>query len=650
MAAGEPGLTPTSRWRDPWWWLLPAILAVSFGLRLQLVAGGGRLLWSDETRYYQSQEAVARWAAGDFAAGVRAILGGADHLFFKVLGLAPAAWEQMAGPSPLVVGSYFAGFSVLNILLVWAIARAAGAVRREAAIAALLQAGAATHFYYARHYFPYDAGLTFGLLALWVGWRREAGAGRSGLCGVLAGTGFLTYNGAWLFGAMVLVGHVLHAGPALRRMAARAAWAAAGLLAPIVLAIGLARIAAQVDLLASFLHFARTIDQGDFGGGRRLLVDYFWSAEGLNLVLGGAGLLLVVAGALAARAANYALPWVAGAVFLVAGLVALSDGWHVFVVYGRTARVVVPLVCLASAFALERLWRAGGRPAALASLAAGVAMFQSAANFSVPLHQVFPPEFQHRVAVLKDQLRRQGERRQLVVLYGDMLTGRASLIDGLPDHDVLFAEPHPMQYRPYLFEGFKEDVRDLFARTDIRMQLIAVNHARFDHPAALLHPYPGVVRMTLEMPDVRPPGVPEPILVTGETGRGDFIYLVYQADSSLRIGFDHWGVAGLLSDPTPVDFTKPVTITLSTGPLHDDSHAALNETQAIDPRRWLYVEINGQVIWSRPAEFHAAPPDSISFLNNYIGGSTAGRKFTGRVVKIQSLLLPHFAAEHGAGP
>jgi hypothetical protein len=649
MEPNQPRLTMKSLRRDPWWWLLLAVLMISAGLRGWLVARGGQLLWSDETRYYASREAVARLAEHDYTAFARELLGGADHLFFKVLGLVPAGLEHYAGTNNVLAGCFFAGFSVLNILLVWCIARSAGAASREAAVAAALMAGAATHFYYARHFFPYDAALSFGLLALWTGWSGRGGPGRSLSCGVLVALAFLTYTGAWLFGAMVLLGHVLLAWPDGRRAAGRAGWAGAGLVLPIALVIGLARLLVNVDLVASFLYFSRTINQGDFGRGWKLLLDYFWSAEGPNLVLGVVGLLLVVAGARAARSWNYGLCWVAGAVFLVAGLLVPSDVWPKFVIYGRTAREIVPLVCLASAFALERLWRTGGRTAGLASVVTGLALFQTVANFWTPLHQVFPPEFHRQASLFRDQLRQRGEKRQLVILYANMVAGKASLLDALPDHDVLLAEPHPMQYRPYLFEGLGEETRALLGQEDIRMRLIAVNHARLDHPSDLRRPYPGAVRLTLRMPDNRVPGVPEPLLVTGETRHGDFIYLIYQADSTLRIGFDHWDFPGMVSDPVPVDFNQPVVITLSTGPLHGDPPDVVGGIPAGDPRGWLYVEINGRVVWSQPASFHAAPPDSISYLANYIGGSTAGKKFSGKVLMVQSWPLPPFAAGRPEG-
>lgn len=630
-----------SRWSDVWWWLLVTVLVLSAGLRLQLVERGGQALWPDETRYNNATAAVEQLVARDFGAAARSLLGSADHLMFKVLGLVPAAIEHQAGINPAIAAGFFAGFSVLNILLVWCIARAAGAAMREATVAAWLMAGAATHFYYARHLFPYDASLSFGLLALWTGWRQAGGPGRSLACGALAAMGFLTYNGAWLFGAMVLTGHVLLAWPEKRRMLARAGWGATGLAGPIVAVIVLARLLADADLVASFVQFSRSITQGDFGRGWKLLGEYFWAAEGFNLVLGAAGVLLAAAGAWAAKCWHYGMRWVAGIVFLLAGLLLLSDVWPKFVIYGRTARVLVPLVCLASAFVLERLWRAGGRAAWFGGVVAGLALLQGGANFWPPLEQEFPAQFNRRASLLRDELRQRGEKRQLVTIYADMVVGPASLLEALPDHDVMLVARNPMQYRPYLFEGYGEPTRALLERTDFRMRLIAVNQARFDYPSELRLPYPGMVKLTLRLPRDRP-GQHEPLMVTGETGAGDFIYLVYESADTLRVGYDHWGVAGKLSEPLPVAYGYPVVFKISAGSLHDP---AVAPEDGPDLRQWLHVEVNDKVIWSHPAVFHRAPAASIAFGVNYIGGSTAGNRFSGEIIKVQSLLAPQITGK-----
>jgi hypothetical protein len=148
------------------------------------------------------------------------------------------------------------------------------------------------------------------------------------------------------------------------------------------------------------------------------------------------------------------------------------------------------------------------------------------------------------------------------------------------------------------------------------------------------------VQLTLRLPRNKT-GVHEPLLVTGTSGAGDLVYIIYDTPTSVRLGFDHWGSSGTESAPLPVDYAKPVTVILSTGALYaEQSPGTAAPAGHADVHHWLYAEVNGQVVWSRPAEFHAASPASISFGANYIGGSTCDAKFTGTILKIESLLMP----------
>ncbi len=636
-------MKPNDHTSDRWAWLLVGIVAIAAALRVVLVWRGGQLYWSDEQRYLVASNAFGRLQGGDVVGAFRDLFATADHLLFKVISLVPAALQTYLATGNVTPALFFAGFSVLNIYLVWRIAIAAGASSRQAVTAALLLALSNTHFAYARHLLPYDLAMTFGLLALAVTWVGD-GWRRSLLGGCLAGLGFLTYNGAWLFGAVVLVGHVLLALPRIRLAALRAGWAAAGLVAPILGIVLIARGLGS-DLVSDFLRFAGTVNQGDYGRGWHLLLEYFWAAEGWLLPLALLGMGLVVAGAWIARRKSAGLQWVAGALALLAGLIVLSDVWPAFVVYGRSARMVVPLVCLAGACALEHLWQAGPVLRRVAAVVLLVAVTQAAVNFAQPLGMAFPTDFRNRALQEARRLQLAGEQRQLVIIHAESFLGEQSVFANLPDHDLLMVSPNPLQYLPYQLEGHNERQRANLAGRDIRMKLIAVNRSWFSQPVELRHPYPGVVQMVLRLPQDRT-GAREPLLISGSTGSGDLLYLIYDSPHTVRLGFDHWAVSGMESEPVEVDYSQPVTVTLSTGPLHDPAmkpDAELSSTNA-NLRQWLFAQVNSRVVWSRPAEFHPAAPSSVTYGVNYIGGSTCGPRFGGGIVSLKSLVLPPILA------
>jgi len=295
----------------------------------------------------------------------------------------------------------------------------------------------------------------------------------------------------------------------------------------------------------------------------------------------------------------------------------------------------VPWVCLAAAFAWERGWQRGGVTRAAMVVVLGLVLAQAAVNFSPPLRQEFPANFK---AVAAEKIRRMqatGEPRQLVVIHADHLLGRDGVLEHLPAHETVLAAANPLQFTPYLFEGFTEGFRQFLRERDIRMRLIALTGARFEHPADVKFPHPGAVRLTLRLP----PDLPnhhEPLLVTGSTGVADLIYVVYELPGTIRLGFDHWGVSGFLSEPVAVDYDQPVVITLSTGPLHETPAVTAG---ARDWRRWLHAEVNGRLVWSQAADFHPASPETIFYGRNYLGGSTCGPKFSGTILNVESVSL-----------
>lgn len=631
-ANGDP------RESSPWPRLLAGMLVAAAVLRAILVWRGGQFFWPDEQRYMVAVEAVGRLRAGETMAALHGLLATVDHLFFKIVSLVPAALEAYGLPSPVVPALFFSSFSVLNIYLVWRIARQAGAPDRQAVTAAWLLALSNTHFAYARHLLPYDLAMTFGLLALAAGWSGD-GWRRSLLTGVCAGLGFLAYDGAWVFGAVVLLVHVLMSLPRIGHALRRAGWAFTGLVIP-VLAVILAARALGHDLVGNFLRSFGTGHQGDYGRGWSRLCEYFWTAEGLLFPLAVVGMALVVAGACVTRRVQAGLHWVAGAMLLVAGMIVLSDAWPVFVIYGGAARMVVPFACLAGAFALERCWQSGSVLRQLATAALVIVGAQAAVNFAQPLALVFPADFRLRAIKEARRLQEGGEKRQLVVIHADKLLGGQAHFTSLPDHDVMLMEPNPLQFRPYQFEGLTDRQRAELAANDTRMKLIAVNRPWSNQPLDLRRPYPGVVQLVLRLPRDRT-GEREPLLVSGSTGVGDLIYLIYDSERTIRLGLDHWSVFGMESEPIEIDYTQPLRVTLSTGPLHDPAVAIDAPFGPTNPnlRRWLYAAVNGRVIWSRPAVFHSAAPSSISFGVNGIGGSTCGAEFKGEVISVKSLVL-----------
>ncbi len=606
--------------------LLVALLAVSFALRVWLASTGGQGYWPDEMRYSSaSREAAWQFAHGAPREAWLALIGTADHLLFKIAGVPVAFWELRHGNNGVLVASWFGFFSVLSIGMVFAIARTAGAGERESLLAAFFLAGASSLFYYSRHFFPYDLSLFFCLLATWLALGRAVWW-RSALAGLCAGLGFLSYNGYWLLGGVVLVFHVL-SGKSWRRMFVRAALAGAGLLAPIVAAVEAAR-ALDRDLIASFQEFSRTITQGDFGRGWIVVWQYLWDTEGVGLVI---WLTLIGAGLWSGRAApaRRLLLWVGAVAALYLGLVMGADGWRTFVVYGRTARVLVPFLCLAAAAGTEALasrWtRRWAWVALIAATTAGAGWHMAAA-----LRTVFPQDFL-RLAVARAQAARTESPALLRVLNADRL-GEGHVMSEPRPHDVLLRCAHPLSFAPYRYEGLDEERRRRFATEDIAMQLIAVPSVSLPDIGG---GYPGPLLLRLKFPaEPMAPGLSEPVLTSGSAGKANFIYVQYADANHLRFGYDCWGRGGMLGVPIVIDLAREHVVVLSSGaqlPPGDQRPAELGPMTWSRLQNSVLVAVDGEIALAGSVATNPAEARSIFGGANFAGGSTAREGFTGEI-------------------
>jgi hypothetical protein len=128
----------------------------------------------------------------------------------------------------------------------------------------------------------------------------------------------------------------------------------------------------------------------------------------------------------------------------------------------------------------------------------------------------------------------------------------------------------------------------------------------------------------------------EPLLTTGRTGAGDLIYAVYADASHVRIGIDHWGGAGALSDPIPIDYTLPHEVWLRSGALYPQTaedplwHGTKLPAQQVLKSR-IVVVVDGMRALDAPVSAHSSRPEEITVGMNKIGMSTADPEFSGRI-------------------
>jgi hypothetical protein len=367
--------------------VLAVLLPSAAALRFVLASRGGQYFDWDEHRYGFSTLMLERLRAGDPGGALDILFRYPEHPGFKILGVGPAALQQILHPGQPISdmrqlsGEWLTAFvfslsSVCAIGLTYAVGRRAGASERESVFAAFLMFSSTSMLMHARHFFPYDLALALGLLAAWIALSPADRARESIGTGLLAGAAFSTYFGDWLLAAVVLGLHVLWRPASLAGRLRRLATSAVGF----AIVPGLLVAASSLrnrPLVQLSRRFAASITHGEYAEGWSLPWAFFWQAEGVVMVIALAGIAVVMR-----RPTARGLRWAAAAAAIYAGLVIGSDVLHRFVVYDRLARPMWPFMCLAAAAGVatidEGRWLAGRRAFLLYGMVLGLFLINSA--------------------------------------------------------------------------------------------------------------------------------------------------------------------------------------------------------------------------------------------------------------------------------
>jgi hypothetical protein len=625
--------------------LLLLILIVSAGIRIWIAIRGGQNYWPDEGRYEISLRAASDIQEGRLSAAFGEMFGHVDHALFKVIGVIPASL-QVAGAPPWCAAAFFGLFSVAGIYLVSRISLVTSGNEEEALLAAAIAACSTSLLYFSRHYFPYDTSLFFSLLGLYCG--LKAPSARSSLiAGAWISVGFLSYWGYWLFCGVCLILVTLYRLRSFREFIVRCAAAITGFAVPMA-GLYFAARAAGGSLPADLKNLSRSVTLGDLDEGWTFVCHYLWLCEHWLLVFWIACVALACSIAVS-RKRRHLLWWAVAFGLMYVTLGEMSAGMHKFVIAGRTARSIVPFLALASAgvmAALGQLGR-GGRIAQLFVL--GGIVLQAGINFRPVVSQYFPPEFR-AAALTKSTEVPAADRGRLRVLNAYFFH-QAVFVDLKSKHHTLLSAPHPLQFRPYQFDGYRRDQRILFDAHDIAMQLVYLDEndqhlTKMPDPA--LDGYLGPIRVTLMLPAQR--GVyPEPIAVTGRSERGDFLFLDCDPDErTVRVGHDHWGSRGSSSKTVQVDYHVGHTLDISMGSLMPpaDSAAYAEHLDWKPLANRLIVLLDGKTLLNEESSFFPSAPYEATIGANLIGGSTTNPNLAATITSVEPLDVESFARKN----
>lgn len=116
----------------------------------------------------------------------------------------------------------------------------------------------------------------------------------------------------------------------------------------------------------------------------------------------------------------------------------------------------------------------------------------------------------------------------------------------------------------------------------------------------------------------------EPLLVAGESGRADFVFVQMERDGRVRFGLDHWGEGVTLSEPVAVDFAREHALDIQLQSLYSSGTPA--------PAEGLRLALDGRELLVRVAPAWPATLTQRWIGLNPVGGSSCSTRFSGVII------------------
>lgn len=235
----------------------------------------------------------------------------------------------------------------------------------------------------------------------------------------------------------------------------------------------------------------------------------------------------------------------------------------------------------------------------------------------VSLGSLFPPDGHPLLSSLDGAQIAYLKRNLRVELDGRIVVDSPAYFHSASPNQVLLGE------NPF-FRGYCSAAFSGVIRSSQRLPIAAPQASLLKHAAY------GAVRMRLLLPLARVQDAREPLLVTGVTGAGDFVYVQYLGENLIRLGVDHWGSVGIRTEPFRVDFGVEHTIEIAMGALFP----AMTEDSRREHVRLLF---DGTKVLESTQDTYDSSPYDVTIGTNAIGGSTCDYAFTGRILETERI-------------
>jgi hypothetical protein len=151
----------------------------------------------------------------------------------------------------------------------------------------------------------------------------------------------------------------------------------------------------------------------------------------------------------------------------------------------------------------------------------------------------------------------------------------------------------------------------------------------------------GAMRLSVLFPHA-PRFDSEPLVVTGRSGVGDFVFVRYEAGGRVRFGADHWGIGASVGEPVEIDFDQPHTLEITLGSLYEQVAGQEGADKSLRAR--TEVRLDGRLVFADRLPANPSEASRITIGRNLIGGSSCGPQFSGKILEIERPARPGWLA------
>ena len=488
-------------------YLLAILMLCAYILRLLLAINGSQFYWPDESRYWESVDVVENVIDGNLRAAVRGLVQYRMHHGFTTVGTVPALMHRLLialvpddnlvwfHPANNLIRDFrflalvVAIPSVMSIGMIFLVARQAGAPDREALLAAFLMAASNAMYIYSTQLLPYDTAMLVGLIAIYFSLRFRSGRLSESLAvGFLIATMFWIYHGYVILAVTIALMYCILLSKGMRDTIRRAVGLAGGgilLYAPIIL-INLHFV--RENIFLEVLANAASVIQGRYAEGAILPFMYFIDTEGFVALVWLAGLILAARQLWHQRSISLrsrAILWITCLGLLYILMALLSTGLHIFVMYGRVARSLVPFVVLLCAYGFSPYLEKSGLAAKLLFVGGSVVLVAS--NFLPAIQQEFYMQVARQILEEYEDVSFETTFVEpagpFLFIMPEVPNARYKLTNAsfyypvtemtdTPEGDVIIEVSHPFNFRPWQYEGMTAEMREIVNRNGVFIRLI----------------------------------------------------------------------------------------------------------------------------------------------------------------------------------